>query len=214
MATEPETIETPIAEEGRAGGFSPQRLALILGVVVVIFFLVYLFFLRGGGEELPPQNLPPLTTPVPSETPEPEDEDDDDDGRVETFEVFAARDPFEPVVEEGGGGDEGEEGDEGDDAGDDDADASDDDADTDDDADDGTEVGGGDEGSETHRVRVVSVHPSRERAQVQIDGTVYEVDEGERFAENFQLVNASGQCATMLYGDDEFTLCEGEEILK
>jgi hypothetical protein len=52
------------------------------------------------------------------------------------------------------------------------------------------------------------------RAQVQVDGTVYTVDEGERFADNFQLMSTSGQCATMLYGDDEFTLCEGEEILK
>jgi hypothetical protein len=52
------------------------------------------------------------------------------------------------------------------------------------------------------------------RAQVEVDGTVYTVSEGEVFADNFELVSASGECATMLFGDDQFTLCEGEEILK
>jgi hypothetical protein len=47
-----------------------------------------------------------------------------------------------------------------------------------------------------------------------VDGTVYTVDEGEQFAESFQLLSINGECATMLYGDDQFTLCEGEEILK
>ena len=65
-------------------------------------------------------------------------------------------------------------------------------------------------------MRVIDVFGDggRRRAQVQVDGSVYTVDEGERFAENFQLLSASGRCATMLFGDDEFTLCEGEEILK
>jgi hypothetical protein len=61
---------------------------------------------------------------------------------------------------------------------------------------------------------VVDVRARGGRAQIQVDGTVYTVDEGETFADNFQLVDASGECATMLFGDDEFTLCEGEEILK
>jgi hypothetical protein len=43
---------------------------------------------------------------------------------------------------------------------------------------------------------------------------VYTAQEGETFADSFQLVSASGRCATMLFGDDQFTLCEGEEILK
>ena len=85
-------------------------------------------------------------------------------------------------------------------------------------ADDGTTPEGGDGGEGEsvggHRVRVVDVFPNGRRAQIQVDGTVYTVDEGEVFAENFQLVSASGECATMLFGDDEFTLCEGEEILK
>lgn len=67
-----------------------------------------------------------------------------------------------------------------------------------------------------HRVRLIDVFKTRgkRRAQVQIDGTAYTVDEGEIFAQSFQLLSISGECATMLFGDDQFTLCEGEEILK
>ncbi len=65
-------------------------------------------------------------------------------------------------------------------------------------------------------MRVVDVYRAKQgpTSQVEVDSTVYTASEGERFADNFELVNASGQCATMLFGDDQFTLCEGEEILK
>ena len=43
---------------------------------------------------------------------------------------------------------------------------------------------------------------------------MHTVAEGEVFAENFKFLSVSGECATMLFGDDQFTLCEGEEILK
>jgi hypothetical protein len=61
-------------------------------------------------------------------------------------------------------------------------------------------------------VRLVSVSGSR--ASIQVDATVYNVREGEDFAGRFRLLSVSGNCATMLFGDDQFTLCEGEEILK
>lgn len=206
MADAPQTLETPVAGEGRAR-FSPQRLALILGGVLVVFGLVYFFLLSGGGEEPPPENLPPIVqetpTPEPTETPK----EGEGRGRIETFEVFAARDPFKPLVGAGtaaGGGSETPPPDAGPgDGGDGDGTGGTDGSGT-----------GGDGNVGGHRVRVVDVFPNGRRAQIQVDGTVYTVDEGETFAENFELVRASGQCATMLFGDDEFTLCEGEEILK
>ena len=216
MANPPETLETPIADEGRAR-LNPQRLALLIGGALLIFVLVWFFFLRSGGETPPPENLPALTTPQPTDTAAPDDQDDGDRGRVETFEVFAARDPFEPLAGEevGEAPDEGSGGDTGDDGGTDGGtdDGTDGGIDTGD-GDDGDAGGGGGETVGDHRVRVVDVFPRGGRAQVQVDGTVYTVDEGETFAENFELIRASGQCATMLFGDDEFTLCEGEEILK
>jgi hypothetical protein len=47
-----------------------------------------------------------------------------------------------------------------------------------------------------------------------VNGDVHSVAEGDVFAENFKLLSVSGDCASMLFGDDQFTICEGEEILK
>jgi hypothetical protein len=52
------------------------------------------------------------------------------------------------------------------------------------------------------------------KAQVRVGSTVYTVAPGQVFATNFKLVSISGNCATLLHGDDKFTLCEGEEVIK
>ncbi|HET7483450.1 MAG TPA: hypothetical protein VFK89_11375, partial [Actinomycetota bacterium] len=137
-------------------------------------------------------------------------------GPVENFEVFAPRDPFEPLISATGGGSGTTTGDTTGGTG------------TGTGGTGGTATGGtggtatggtSDNGTQQvgrHRVRVIDVfrQDGHDRAQVQVDDTVYTVDEGEDFADNFRLVSASGSCATLLFGDDEFTLCEGEEILK
>jgi len=46
-----------------------------------------------------------------------------------------------------------------------------------------------------------------DKAQVEVDGTVYTVDVGEEFDDNFKLVSVSGTCARFLFGDQGFTLC-------
>jgi hypothetical protein len=47
-----------------------------------------------------------------------------------------------------------------------------------------------------------------EVAQVEVDGKVYSVSEGETFAQGqFELTTISGDCATFLFGDEQFTLC-------
>ncbi len=51
-------------------------------------------------------------------------------------------------------------------------------------------------------------------AVVRVDETLYEVRAGEAFATNFQVVSVDPPCATLLFGDDAFTLCEGETTLK
>ena len=204
MATPPEDLATPIADE--AAGQNRLRLVLFAALAVVLLGGVWFFFLRGGGEE--PIETAPLPVASPIETPEPSPTDEDDNGPLETFDVFAAKDPFESAIDQSddGGGEATGDGttdegttDEGTDGGD--------TTPTGGDAGGGDSIGG-------HRVRVVDVFSRGGRAQIQVDGTVYTVDEGETFADNFQLVEASGECATMLFGDDEFTLCEGEEILK
>ncbi|MDQ3985705.1 MAG: hypothetical protein M3280_04325, partial [Actinomycetota bacterium] len=131
-------------------------------------------------------------------------------GPVETFEVFAPRDPFEPLIDltEGGGTDAGDtEGDTGDNG-------TDTDGDGDVDSEDGAPTDTGDsENVDGHTVELVATLEDGS-VQIRVDDTVYTVEEGENFAENFQLVSVSDNCATVLFGDDQFTICEGQEILK
>jgi hypothetical protein len=104
-------------------------------------------------------------------------------GTVETFEVFASRDPFAPLVTDEDEGKTGEDGGSGRDA---------------------NVVG----------LKGVSGASGPGRAEVEVNDTIHPVTEGEVFAENFKLLFVSGDCASMLFGDDQFTMCEGEEILK
>jgi len=48
------------------------------------------------------------------------------------------------------------------------------------------------------------------------EDTVYEVGEGASFATSYKVVTLSvaDGCGQLLYGDDRFRLCEGEELLK
>ena len=207
------TVEQQFAANPRR-----RQLAIVGGLAVLLLVAVWFFLLRGDGDESTPAVSPAPAAAAPA-TPEPEGSAPEEKrskgaGAVETFEVFASRDPFEPLVGEtsgttssgstggdststfiGGDGSTGSGGTGG-----------------------GSTSGSGD-GSSTvggHRVRVVDVYRAKHgpTAQVEVDSTVYTASEGERFADNFELVSASGQCATMLFGDDQFTLCEGEEILK
>lgn len=211
MATPPEALDA--GPERRLG---PGRVLAIIGGVLLVLFLVWFLFLRADDAEVDgtaaPAPAPAVETPEPQETVAPAPKN----GPVETFEVFAPKDPFDPLISAataGGGAATGTT--EGAAAGDGTTTTTGDGTGTT----TTTTTGGGNDGGETvggHRVRVVDVFTrgGSGRAQVQVDGTVYTVDEGERFATNFQLLSTSGRCATMLYGDDEFTLCEGEEILK
>lgn len=64
-------------------------------------------------------------------------------------------------------------------------------------------------------VKLVDVFvDDRPGAVVQVDDTAYEVRAGETFASNFRVSSIESPCATLLYGDDAFTLCEGESTLK
>lgn len=54
------------------------------------------------------------------------------------------------------------------------------------------------------------------RATIQVNDNLYEVAEGEEFAGSYRVVSLSDSegCAQLLYGDDRFRVCEGEELLK
>jgi hypothetical protein len=195
------------ADERR--GTSGAVIALVILLLVLALVGIWYFLLRGDGEEVAAPTVPsaPAPTPEPTETAA-------RPGRrpVETFEVFAPKDPFRPAVALAGTGATPPPGTSGG---------------TTDGTTDGTTGGNGsatggnggggrNESIGGHRVRLVDVFRENggERARVQVDGTVYTVREGDRFADNFELLSIEGRCASLLFGDDQFTLCEGEEILK
>jgi hypothetical protein len=50
--------------------------------------------------------------------------------------------------------------------------------------------------------------------RVRIDDTTYKPRRGQVFASNFKLLSVEHECTTMLYGDEQFTLCVGEHVIK
>jgi hypothetical protein len=67
--------------------------------------------------------------------------------------------------------------------------------------------------SDGHQVSLDSVTASGDIV-VSVDAAEYQPAVGEVFAESFQVVSVDGTCAALLFGDDQFTLCEGQEITK
>jgi hypothetical protein len=208
-------MSTPTEEfEGPTGSRIDRRVIALVGALVVVLLLALWFLVLRDASPEPEEAAAPAPQAAPAPAPEPEPEADKraarpGGGPVETFQVFAPRDPFEPLVSpdsSGGAADTGATVDTGgggvitNGSG-------------------GAPGGAVDSGGSTvggHTVSVIDVFTARgrRRAQVEVDGTVYKVNEGETFADNFKLLSASGECANMLFGDDQFTLCEGEEILK
>ncbi len=150
---------------------------------------------------------------------------------VETYEVFLSRDPFKPVrpapapvnggeapVQPAPGDEQQEPSSGGQDPSDDQTPAG---GDTD--VGDGTDTtgalpptGGDATTVDTREVTLVDVlhGDSEPQAVVEVNGTIHQVGVGQRFADNFQVLALDEPCATLLFGDDAFTLCEGERVLK
>lgn len=72
-----------------------------------------------------------------------------------------------------------------------------------------TQVGG-------NRVALIDVFSrgGKTYAQTKVGSTVFTPAVGSNFATSYQLLTASGECATYLFGDEQFQLCEGQEVLK
>ncbi len=209
MAFEPEVVEV------RQRRISPALIiVLIVLAFVALFFLVVRPLFLGGEPEAAPPPVTPTVSPSPTIPPAEETPPE------ETFEVFESKDPFRPLVSAGAapgtttGGTAGAPATGGTTTG-------------------GTAGGttggttggaapggpgaaGGSAPSGGQRIQLVDVFEENgsQRAQVKVGSTVHTVSVGQTFADNFKLVSVSGNCATMLHGDDKFTLCEGEEVIK
>ena len=175
-----------------------RRLAIIGGVGAGLVALVLIARLLSGGgggggtadttfvPELPVVTTTTTTVPAP-EVP------------GGSFDVFATKDPFAPVVQiDTGGGGVGPTGATG-------ATGS-----------TGFSGGGSVNPSAGTAVAVVDVldQSGTTVAQIRVGSTVYTVTTGESFATSYMVVSISGQCVQLLYGDAPFQLCKGEEVIK
>jgi hypothetical protein len=67
--------------------------------------------------------------------------------------------------------------------------------------------GGASSTMEGHTVVLVDIFDSGTKAQVEVDGTVYMVSEGDDFDDNFRLASISGSCAWVQFGNEASTIC-------
>jgi hypothetical protein len=168
----------------------------VLVLAILVFFVIMPLFSGDdeGNPEVPAAVAPAASAPSPAAAPA-------DQPPAETFEVFESKDPFRPLVTE-----QATEG-----AAPGTAPGSNGTGTT-----NGTGAGGAPAPSGGQRVSLLDVldEGGTAKAQVKVGSTVYTVASGEVFADNFKVVSISGSCVTLLHGDDKFTLCEGEEVIK
>jgi hypothetical protein len=193
--------------------------AIGLGVVLLVFIATRLA--GGGGSDdaipVPDTVIPPTTTTVPEEVPD-----------LETFEVFTTKNPFTPLAgapvgSSAGSGSSGSSGGTGSTSG----------GSTSGGSSGGTSggsssggsgstsgsgSGGAAEPARSQRVALVDifVENGRTMANVKVDDTVHKVGEGDAFARSYRVVSlsASDDCGRFVFGDDQFRLCVGEEVIK
>ncbi|MFN2595517.1 MAG: hypothetical protein ABR579_11590 [Actinomycetota bacterium] len=187
---------------------SPSRKRMVIGVVAACVVLPMFFILTHTNAKTNPQ---PFTRPGGIQTPAPVETSVNAATKhpIETFQVFAPRDPFEPVVISGGGtgtaGSTTRTPSPGSTTG----------------TTSGTGASSGTSGDGStsvtgHRVKLIDTFTQggAKKARIEVDGTVYTVAPGETFATNFKLLSIQNECITAFFGDDQFSLCQGEEILK
>lgn len=203
-----------------------RRLLYALGglVAVVLLFLLVIqpLFLGPDDEDLSAPLPPPVTAPSPAPSVPGQDLPERDD----TFETLLPRDPFQQLVvaSTGGGGGGGTTtpgtttpGGTGPGTGSGTGSGSGGSGGTGSPGDPDSGQPGSDAQVGATTVTLLDVFVDDdgvEKVIVDVNGTVYTAAEGERFAERFQVLDISGECATFLFGDSRFVLCAGEAIRK
>lgn len=189
-----------------------NRSLLYVLAAVVVAALLFLFVVKplllsddDGAAEIP-------VATDPDRVPDADADDEVEAGEPvpETFEVFSARDPFQQLASAEVEAPDVETADEG---GVTPVATTDGEATgTDADAEPRTtaEVGG----TVVRLSDVVTDEAGQPRAVVAVNGTGYEVAEGQTFAERLKLLDITDECATFLFGDNRFVLCKGEQIRK
>jgi hypothetical protein len=173
----------------RLSGLGPRERALlvvggIIGLLVVVYFLVA----RSGGGPEPvvarTQTPRPSTRASASPTPSPS-------GAPEVFASFGGKDPFKPLV--------------------------------------GPPVPGGSPApapgatpgpsggpSSGQRVELLDIftESGTRFATVSVDDREFKVKAGDTFAGSYRVLSLTSDCGNFVFGDERFTLCIGQEVLK
>jgi hypothetical protein len=191
-----------MATHGETLSSRSSRITKVVLIVASVFAVAWWLFIRdGGGNSIaPPKVEYPASTATAQIRPTPESKYTSPRPRapVETSKVYASKDPFEPLVESS----------------------------TTDVATDGTgqkatssnkasseKAAATTDESTGSPITLVDVKGTSQ-AEVDVAGETYRVGRGERFAKSFKLLLVDGKCVSMLYGDDQFDICEGEKISK
>jgi hypothetical protein len=183
-----------------------RNMLMVLGGVALAALLFFVFVVMGG-DETDPVTAPtqPVSSPpaVPATPGTGVGEPTDEPPRAVTF--FGGRDPFVPLINPSPSpgtspvpngsplpttspppdGTDGTDG-------------------TDGDPTDGDGIG------VTGRPVVLIDVIDESSVQVEVEGEPVTVSEGQRFSGSYEVVSVEASCARFLYGDESFTLCEGE----
>lgn len=201
-----------------SGNRRVMMMAAIGGGLLLLAFVASQLLGGGGGSSpspvtLPPSNLPHVTTT----TTAPGSPD------VETFEVFTTKNPFTPLsggTAAGAGSSVGTTtgSTSGSSTGTSSGPVSGGAGSTSTGTSTGTASGGSSEPARGQRVTLLDIFVSsgKTMANVRVDDTVYKVAEGQAFASRYRVISLSvaEDCGRFLFGDDQFRLCKGEQVLK
>jgi hypothetical protein len=173
---------------GRWQQLQPRERALIIIVgIIAVLAIVYLLFLSGG--ESTPEAFPTFTPRATSTANPTVAPTSVATTPPETFEVFEGKDPFRPLVPAGGvspvPAPSSSPG-----------------------------SSGGASGSQRVTLVAISGSGANRTATVEVNSTQYDVKEGETFAGSYRVKNLTSDCGTFVFGDETFTLCTGQEVLK
>lgn len=169
---------------------SPRDRAIVIALVVALLGVAVFFALSWGGGNGPEPFRPPSGTRAtvsasPTARASPV---------PETFDSFEGKDPFKPLVAGPGGTPAPSPG--------------------------GSPSPGASPGPEGgpsgQRVTLLEIftRDGVRYATVDVNGKSYTVKEGDTFAGNYRVLDLTARCGTFVFGDERFTLCVGQEVLK
>lgn len=163
-----------------------QRALLVILGILVLLVVVYLLVVRGGGGPEGVTLRAPTTSPRPRSTASPTPSPS---GAPEVFEVFEGKDPFEPLVGAPGPTAPPSPG--------------------------ATPppTGGPSTGQRVELLDIFTESGVR-FALVEVDSQEYKVKAGDTFAGSFRVLSLTARCGNFVFGDERFTLCIGQEVLK